>query len=293
MSVSTLGVLVGQGSFGSVYLAHNNQIVTKVFEQRTDWIIEVERVHRVAEYFYKSFLKKEDWPLPLVREGKIAGHFRTVAPERTRFILETEAVLGGTLKMATMRQPLTARNAVIMAHQLLIAVDVLQSCNLAHLDISANNVMFRGPLQQGRVVLVDLGMSRDLGKKAKMGTKYIRSARCIREKNTDFAPSIYTDFESIVYLVMAAMGVSYDFIVDHKFDFDMLVLEFLDTIGKPNELIGFLFSEMLRYLRVADQDFPERYTKSEPVFKTLTDFMVRAGHVCKPEITSVYEEIRI
>lgn len=294
MSVSTLGVLVGKGSFGRVYLAPNNETVTKVFDKRTDWIVELERVHRVTEYFYKWFGSRRDWPLPLVREGKCAGFFREPKTERIKFTLETEAVLGGTLRMATIARPLSVRNAVLVAGQLLEAVQCLQHCGLAHLDISHHNVMFHGPDRGGRVVLVDLGMSRELGKVARMGTEYVRTARCVQMKNTNFMPSVYTDIESLCYVVMEAMGLPYAFILEHKLDLDQLEAQFLPKVLEPEEeLVRIFMTQMLRYAREKDHDHPDTYEMYEPAFATLKGLLGAMWPQCDPPIHSFYDEIRI
>jgi serine/threonine protein kinase len=143
---------IGQGGQAQVYLAERKQdrlrLALKVLNKslRTDGVF-LERF--VREYKLVAGIENEH--LARIYDAGFTGEHPFIA---------MEFLPGGTLA-ARIHEGVSSRDALAIASQIARALDAIHSRGIVHRDLKPANILFR---EDGRPVIVDFGLARDLNK---------------------------------------------------------------------------------------------------------------------------------
>ena len=148
--------IIGQGGQAQVYLAEREhdglRVALKVLDRtlRQDAVF-LERFVRE----YKLIARLENEHVVKIYDQGFAGDYPYIA---------MEFLPSGTLA-SRIREGLSSRTSLRIASQVARALDAIHSQGIVHRDLKPANILFR---PDGRPVIVDFGLAKDLGSKASL-----------------------------------------------------------------------------------------------------------------------------
>ena len=146
--------IIGQGGQAQVYLAEREHDGLRVAIKVLDRTLRQDRVF--LERFireYKLIAKLENEHVAKIYDQGFSGEYPYIA---------MEFLPSGTLA-ARIREGLSSRAALRIASQVARALDAIHAEGIVHRDVKPANILFR---PDGRPVIVDFGLAKDLGSKA-------------------------------------------------------------------------------------------------------------------------------
>ena len=146
--------IIGQGGQAQVYLAEREHDGLRVAIKVLDRTLRQDRVF--LERFireYKLIAKLENEYVAKIYDQGFSGEYPYIA---------MEFLPSGTLA-ARIREGLDSRGALRIASQVARALDAIHAQGIVHRDLKPANILFR---PDGRPVIVDFGLAKDLGSSA-------------------------------------------------------------------------------------------------------------------------------
>ena len=148
--------MIGEGGMAQVYLAervHDGiQLVLKVLDPSL----------RHDPVFLQRFVR--EYKLIAAIENEHVAHIFDQGFAGDQPFIAMEYLSGGTLA-ARMHEGMSSLAALRLASQIAKALDAIHAHGIVHRDLKPQNIMFR---QNGRPVIVDFGLARDLDSSAKL-----------------------------------------------------------------------------------------------------------------------------
>ena len=142
--------MIGKGGMAQVYLAermHDGiQLVLKVLDAAL----------RRDAVFLQRFVR--EYKLIAAIENEHVAHIFDQGFSGAQPYIAMEYLSGGTLA-ARIREGLSSLSALRLNSQIAKALDAVHAHDIVHRDLKPQNIMFR---QNGRPVIVDFGLARDL-----------------------------------------------------------------------------------------------------------------------------------
>jgi serine/threonine protein kinase/tetratricopeptide (TPR) repeat protein len=225
--------LVGRGTFGEVFRAHDTQLDREVALK----LLRVDgRRSRLAER-----LLHEGRVLAKVRHNNVVAVYG-VEDYGGRVGMWMELLRGSTLDALVTRQgAMSAREASLIGQDLCRALAAVHGAGLVHRDLKAQNVMRE---QGGRVVLMDFGAGESL---AEPGSR--RRGR-ITGTPLYLAPELLEGRSATVQSDIYALGVLLYYLVTLRYPVDASTVE---------ELKAAHAAEAVRHLHDARPDLPDAF----------------------------------
>jgi len=146
--------IIGQGGQAQVYLAEREHDGLRVAIKVLDRTLRQDRVF--LERFireYKLIAKLENEYVAKIYDQGFSGEYPYIA---------MEFLPSGTLA-SRIREGLDSRGALRIASQVARALDAIHAQGIVHRDLKPANILFR---PDGRPVIVDFGLAKDLGSNA-------------------------------------------------------------------------------------------------------------------------------
>jgi serine/threonine-protein kinase PpkA len=146
--------IIGQGGQAQVYLAEREHDGLRVAIKVLDRTLRQDRVFLdrfIREY--KLIAKLENEYVAKIYDQGFSGEYPYIA---------MEFLPSGTLA-ARIREGLDSRGALRIASQVARALDAIHAQGIVHRDLKPANILFR---PDGRPVIVDFGLAKDLGSTA-------------------------------------------------------------------------------------------------------------------------------